>query len=130
MNEYRDKAKQEGISDSERAYYASLYQDERNKYNAGVAAEADAELTINDKYKAISDDPAWNYDKQREGFAYEQGRIDTKKDTAKNAYNKAKEDEANAKAEADQQARQTAAAAAEEKKYQKLYMSYEKYMKH
>ena len=130
MNEYRNKAKQEGISDSERAYYAALYQDERNKYNAGVAAEADADLTINDKYKAISDDPAWNYDKQREGFAYEQSRIDAKKDTAKNAYNKAKEDEANAKAEADQQTRQTAAAAAEEKKYQELYMSYEKYMKH
>ena len=91
MNEYRNKAKQEGISDSERAYYASLYQDERNKYNAGVAAEADADLTINDKYKAISDDPAWNYDKQREGFAYEQGRIDTKVKQAKSsweAYNK------------------------------------------
>lgn len=91
MNEYRNKAKQEGISDSERAYYTSLYQDERNKYNAGVAAEADAELTINDKYKAISDDPAWNYDKQREGFAYEQGRIDTKVKQAKSsweAYNK------------------------------------------
>lgn len=130
MNEYRNKAKQEGISDSERAYYASLYQDERNKYNAGVAAEADADLTINDKYKAISDDPAWNYDKQREGFAYEQSRIDAKKDAAKNAYNKAKEDEANANAEADQQARQTAAAAAEEKKYKELYMSYEQYMKH
>lgn len=94
MNEYRNKAKQEGISDSERAYYASLYQDERNKYNAGVAAEADADLTINDKYKAISDDPAWNYDKQREGFAYEQGRIDAKVKQAKSsweAYNKKEE---------------------------------------
>lgn len=93
MNEYRNKAKQEGISDSERAYYASLYQDERNKYNAGVAAEADAELTINDKYKAISDDPAWDYDEQRKGFSYEQSRIDAKIKQAKSsweAYNKKK----------------------------------------
>lgn len=98
MNEYRNKAKQEGISDSERAYYASLYQDERNKYNAGVAAEADAELTINDKYKAISDDPAWNYDKQREGFAYEQGRIDTKVKQAKSSWEAYNKKETNVKA--------------------------------
>ncbi len=129
MSKYRENAKN-ATTKEERDYWASKFQDERNKYHSGVAAEADADLTINDKYKAISDDPAWDYDKQREGFSYEQGRIDAKKDAAKKAYDKAKEDEANAKAKVEQEERETAAAVAEEKKYQEKYMSYEKYMQY
>jgi hypothetical protein len=64
MESLKEKAKEEGLSDTERSKRAEQWKAARNKYNASLVNDAES-IISNNKYMNIIDDEAWNFNTAR-----------------------------------------------------------------